>query len=112
MNARSTHYLGRRPMSERIPITDGDPHRHKCGRCGFIWEHDTFSTGKAADAHNCAKCGKYQNMKHFESEADQKAYLNRCHAIVQRIMAEYGMTMEEADFVYESGYALEHGGFL
>jgi hypothetical protein len=34
-------------------------HRHKCGKCGCIWEHSNDMRGND-DAHKCPKCSEEQ----------------------------------------------------
>lgn len=42
-------------------------HRHKCGRCGLIWEHADTCAGND-DAHSCTGCGTEEWYKYLGNE--------------------------------------------
>src|SRR5215471_3135134 len=43
------------PQDEEPPT-----HKHKCGKCGFIWEHETDDCMNNTPAHTCRECGTEQ----------------------------------------------------
>lgn len=48
-------------------------HRHKCDKCGHVWEHSDKCRGQE-EPHICANCGDIQGWKYFGPEPpSQKA---------------------------------------
>lgn len=57
--------------SGRLP--EGEKHKHKCERCGFIWEHDNEVAGEPDEirhcAHTCPGCGEIEQTLIYQGSS-------------------------------------------
>lgn len=44
-------------------FTIPDLHKHKCGKCGTVWEHGSEAAGYGSK-HSCPRCGEMEWRKY------------------------------------------------
>jgi len=42
-----------------------DEHKHKCAKCGTVFDHDRNDLGNYELAHSCPRCGHDERQKYF-----------------------------------------------
>jgi len=70
-------------IADLLGVDDPDGlHKHKCKKCGYIWQHENSCGGpdtdkRAVKAHTCVKCGEEQWWKY---DGKEKAETHSCMA--------------------------------